>query len=409
MRHLFMLATFILSLVVNVESGFASLDTIGENGINSANLSTFDGQPLNGNGVIVGQVEDLRPGVFGYDNAGNSNSFVDPTSVYIQAGGGTTPDMNIGSGHATHVASVIISTDSTDSNTNGDAPMGIAPMAELHASAYVTIGGSVAAYKDNVLTTQFIANTVGAQIINHSSGVPKLATGDPNDGNSQLTLGLDWIASRYDVLNVVAGFQVGSTLPYPKDQFNGMTIGRSSKVGSVYSRVSSQNDYSQDATGERTSISLLAPGDNVEVGIGGDGESVVNGTSFATPHVTGTAVLLQQYANERIDNASSSQWDINGNARRHEVMKAVLMNSADKLIDDGTVDYPGTTTNIPEDCLLGMERTVVKQNGTHTWFQSEAFLEAQTSLFDTPLDDQMGVGHLRLNGHYSSSYRASMN
>ena len=52
-----------------------------------------------------------------------------------------------------------------------------------------------------------------------------------------------------------------------------------------------------------------------------------SGTSFAAPHVTGTIALLQQYA---VGNFAA-----NANARRHEVMKAVIMNSADKIKDTG--------------------------------------------------------------------------
>jgi len=47
------------------------------------------------------------------------------------------------------------------------------------------------------------------------------------------------------------------------------------------------------------------------------------------------------------------------NARRHEVMKAVLMNSADKLEDNGDGN------------LLGMTRTVLDSNG-NDWLASEA-------------------------------------
>jgi hypothetical protein len=56
-------------------------------------------------------------------------------------------------------------------------------------------------------------------------------------------------------------------------------------------------------------------------------------------------------------------------------MKAVLMNSADKIQG-----------------ILGMERTVLKQNGTDTWMQSNAHTDPAI-----PLDIEMGAGHLNAN------------
>ena len=63
--------------------------------------------------------------------------------------------------------------------------------------------------------------------------------------------------------------------------------------------------------------------------------------------------------------------------RRHEVSKVVLMNSADKLQDTGDGN------------LLGMTRTVLKQNGTDTWLTSAAATDPKI-----PLDEEFGAGHL---------------
>lgn len=80
-----------LAILQTATTAFASLDTIGPFGINSAGLTRFDGMPLNGDGIVVGQVEELRPAVPGYDDAGNSNSNIQPAGVYIQAGGNAPP------------------------------------------------------------------------------------------------------------------------------------------------------------------------------------------------------------------------------------------------------------------------------------------------------------------------------
>ncbi len=68
------------------------------------------------------------------------------------------------------------------------------------------------------------------------------------------------------------------------------------------------------------------------------------------------------------------------------------MNSADKLIDDGTVMVNGNA--VPQGGLLGMTRTVIDQQG-NDWLSSEAYGDGvQDGGGAIPLDDQMGAGHL---------------
>jgi len=45
-------------------------------------------------------------------------------------------------------------------------------------------------------------------------------------------------------------------------------------------------------------------------------------------------------------------------------MKAVLMNSADKILDNGMFIPLDRTTPVPAGGLLGMTRTVLKKDGT---------------------------------------------
>jgi hypothetical protein len=67
------------------------------------------------------------------------------------------------------------------------------------------------------------------------------------------------------------------------------------------------------------------------------------GTSFAAPQVTATVALLQEFGDlavrrtllERKLGLSQSHWSLD--SRRHEVMKAVLMNSTDKIKDRAMV------------------------------------------------------------------------
>jgi hypothetical protein len=125
---------------------FASTTTTSDKGINSSSLtlpSDSPGSPLQGLGVKIGQVEGDRPAINGTDATANLD--VNPTAVTLLDGQGITADMDLGNGHAERVAGVMISTDFTDSNANGDAPDGVAYGASLYSSAYLTGGGTTVA------------------------------------------------------------------------------------------------------------------------------------------------------------------------------------------------------------------------------------------------------------------------
>jgi hypothetical protein len=193
-------------------------------------------------------------------------------------------------------------------------------------------------------------------------------------------------------------------LVLPKDNYNGITVGISSKLSGVYSIADVLNGSPASIPNGRTMIDLIAPGVDVRSTKLNNAltpqvpNAVIDddGTSMAAPHVTGTVALLSQYAGTRIGNADEWNREFNekATAYRHEVMKAVLMNSVDKFIDNGTVRHPVTNNFIPPGRLLGMERIVIKENANDTWFQSEAYRELNGPLFDTPLDEEMGTGHL---------------
>lgn len=258
-----------------------------------------------------------------------------------------------------------------------DAPKSVSSNAGLHSSGFVDPGISPG-YSEVIITTQYLAKLFpqGTQqqirAINHSWGKLPLNANVAPDGNSLVTLGLDWIAQRFDVLNVVAGVQDSTGQRLPSDNFNGVTVARSEQVNGVFLQVESGNDNEgyDDAEGSRVSVDLLAPG--VDIAVPSNGATNPNttrtGTSFAAPHVTGVVALLHEFANFQIDDAP--RWD-SSNARRHEVIKAVLLNSADKLAG-----------------VHGSARTVLDNLGRN-WTETDAFSNDQMSL-----DSQMGAGHL---------------
>jgi hypothetical protein len=89
--------------------------------------------------------------------------------------------------------------------------------------------------------------------------------------------------------------------------------------------------------------------------------------------VAGAAALLHEYGDYQVANVGGDHWEFD-RAKRHEVMKAVLLNSADKLAG-----------------VHGSKRTVESnvEGGNYIW--------TDTAAFDSPtvsLDPQLGAGHL---------------
>ena len=335
-------------------SALASSISIGTKGIKSSLLN------LTGANIGIGQLETGRPGI-ALDGPASRHEDVVPTAVFRQD---DDPNFFDASEHGTQVAGVMIS-----KNTGSLA--GVAPEAKLYASAIVAPGPGG---EDALKTIQHVDSRNGGDIraVNHSYGLTLDGIGSL-DGSSYFTMGLDWATFAHNVLHVVAGNE-GFAAPFPSDNYNGVTIAASKTDDNGNFRIVADfNTYDEDAEGIRTSIDLLAPGDEIELTNFGTTSITESGTSFAAPHVTGTVALLQEYGDDRTTNPLGPQWH-DDNWRRHEVMKAVLLNSADKLIG-----------------VHGSERTVVSRDetGNYDWLDSPAALDVEI-----PLDLEFGAGHL---------------
>ena len=364
-------------LTLPVFAGNKLANFLDTNGIDALKLHQAP-YNLTGRKIAIGQVEIGRPGMFGWDKAVSKNRSVSPLAVFLR---NAPAKSNIGvDPHAYNVSGVMVSQDK--------AFPGVAPNARLYSSAV----GSVKkiGQPEECLSAQHIALQNGGDVraINFSFGEPLDRDPRPEailDGNALLTLCIDWSSSVHDVVYSIAGNQGKGGIPIPTDNFNAINVAFSSEQKGIFNKVHVSNLTSANQAIEnrlagkefnlagRSAISLVAPGTNIPL-LNPDGKlNKSTGTSFAAPQVTATVALLQEFVDKQL-RTKQPNWTIN--ARRHQVMKAILLNSADKIKDSG------------DGLRLGMTRTLIdKQN--LDWLATAAYKNAKI-----PLDAQMGAGHL---------------
>lgn len=334
---------------------------------------------LTGRKIAIGQVEIGRPSLFGLDKVANADLPVAVNRVFW-LDEHPAPNQYV-DGHAANVASVMVSQDKELT--------GVSPNARLYSAAVGPIRDR-SGQPEECLASQQVAlsNSGDVRAINFSFG--ESLRRDPRtnpllDGNALLTQCIDWSERVHDTLYVIAGNQGGGGIPIPTDNFNGINVAYSRQVEGQFTKVDFANSSSEPNfrperslitetnVGPRRSINIVAPGSQIEV-IDPDGQTrVVSGTSFAAPHVVAVVALLQEWGDRQIRSGLTGE---RLDTRQPMVMKAVLLNSADKLADAG------------DGLLLGMARTLYDESNL-TWVESDAYRDTAI-----PLHAELGTGHL---------------
>jgi membrane-anchored mycosin MYCP len=180
-------------------------------------------------------------------------------------------------GHGTKVAGIVAALDQRDRDR---AFVGIAPRAKILSVKYTNQEHSNGADPNLAKAIRTAVDAKGVRVINVSSTAP-----DTPDLRAAVTY-----AQSRDILIVAAAGNVqdeekGKELPAYPAGYDGV-VG----VASV-----GENGQISDFSNARTQIAVAAPGQNIISTWPGGGYAVDEGTSFATPFVSGLAALMRSF------------------------------------------------------------------------------------------------------------------
>lgn len=280
---------------------------------------------LNGFGVGLAMAETGRPGLTGFDLPMFTHPLLTPAGIF------TEDNIALPNGgpnsHSQGVAGVVIS---RDPNVRG-----VSPFASFYASEWLTGDTDLADEESVAISSQHLAlignrngfRIFGVRAINHSYGVGPV--GNPT-GARLSTMFADWSARRFDALHVTAGDELGFAIGRNDllAGWNDISVGftRRDDMG-FFTIVDEANYNGRWPANGRVLVDIVAPGSDIRMLDIGGGQQVSSGSSFAAPLVTGAVGTLQYYAQQQVLGMNAR---FDRDAFRHEVMKAVMMNSAEK-------------------------------------------------------------------------------
>lgn len=352
----------------------------GQNDLQSSVPALFNGADV---GTIVGANRFYNAGIFGqgaitanveaghiwngHETLGHVSVFQNDPGTFDSDGNPATPEYDR---HATWVGMMIGGR--PGGAIQGNWQTGIAPLTDLRSGAIATSWSGTAYalgfnFSPNSFTQPYNAYFGQADVINSSWGM-----NDPA-GSNTYSIALDGMAyMNPNTTFVVSAGNTGVTGPNsvgsPGAAYNAITVGALQNDGANnYNTVAGFSSYGpQDyydpvngtVFGVRAAVDIAAPGTDLTSAYyggqtGGNNPTLtgspngvpggpdfytggLGGTSFSSPIVAGAATL--------IDSASYTTAGLAGNAasRDARVVKAVLMNSADKIPgwDNGQVANP---------------------------------------------------------------------
>ncbi|MFE7463882.1 S8 family serine peptidase [Streptomyces sp. NPDC057499] len=219
-----------------------------------------------------------------------------------------------GHGHGTHVASTVAGSGAASDGRY----KGVAPGADLLIGK--VLGDSGSGPDSGVIAGMEWAVDQGADIINMSLGSP----GDPEDNPS--TEAVDRLSASSDALFVVAAGNEGpgeSTLGSPGAADAALTVGavdKADRMADFSSRGPRTYDHGlkPDVTAPGVGIVAARAAGTAMGTVVDDNYTSANGTSMATPHVSGAAAILAQrhpdWTGERLKAALTSHTERSADA-----------------------------------------------------------------------------------------------